>query len=153
MGVSWFEANAYARWLAAEQKLPWRLPTEAEWEKAARGRAGRTYPWGNQWDASKCNSSESKLQRTSPRRLFPKGASEYGCHDLAGNVWEKCSDWYKEDYYKGSTGKNPRGPSGGSFRVIRGGSWISDAEFCRSAFRYRDHPSERAVNLGFRLAR
>jgi formylglycine-generating enzyme required for sulfatase activity len=78
----------------------YRLPTEAEWGKAARGTDGRKYPWGNQWSKEYCNSNELKFNRTKPVGIFPKGASPYGCLDIAGNVWEWCLDWYDNGYYK-----------------------------------------------------
>lgn len=107
------------------------LPSEVQWEKAARGTDGRTYPWGNQWDAARCNNSG---KGTTPVDQYPNGLSTYGCYDMAGNVYEWCSD------------------SQGSLRVYRGGSWNYDAVFCRSAVRYTDVPTYRSFVNGFRLA-
>jgi formylglycine-generating enzyme required for sulfatase activity len=112
--VSWNDAKAYADWAGAA------LPSEAQWEKAARGTDGRLYPWGNDWDAAKCNTGS---KQTSSVGSFPAGASPYGCLDMAGNVWQWCADWYGEDYYKNSPTNNPTGPATGEVRVLRGGSW------------------------------
>ncbi|MCX6580204.1 MAG: SUMF1/EgtB/PvdO family nonheme iron enzyme [Candidatus Aminicenantes bacterium] len=151
--VSWFEAAAYAQWLSGKTGKDYRLPTEAQWEKAARGSRGFQYPWGDKFDKNKCNSYECGLNRTSPVGIFPSGKSPYGGMDMAGNVWEWCSDWYDENYYKKSPKENPQGPAVGSSRVLRGGSWFSDAPICRAAFRYDRHPALRFAFAGFRLSR
>jgi formylglycine-generating enzyme required for sulfatase activity/predicted MPP superfamily phosphohydrolase/energy-coupling factor transporter ATP-binding protein EcfA2 len=153
VGVSWYEASAYANWLSKKTGKTYRLPTEAEWEKAARGTEGREYPWGNEFDKDNCNSSECGLDRTSPVGIFTEGESPYGCLDMAGNVLEWCSDWFDEDYYKKSPGKNPRGPKDGSDRVLRGGYWGIGAPLCRAACRRCDEPAARARGVGFRLLR
>lgn len=153
IGISWYEACAYAKWLSQKTGDSYRLPTEAEWEKAARGTDDRVYPWGNDFDKSKCNSRETGLGRTSPVGIFPQGESPFGCFDMAGNVWEWCSDWFGEEYYKKSPAKNPKGPSIGSYRVFRGGSWYLPSGRCRASYRYAYHPSFRDSILGFRLAR
>jgi formylglycine-generating enzyme required for sulfatase activity/predicted MPP superfamily phosphohydrolase len=152
VGVCWYEAEAYAKWLSAEKGEKYRLPTEAEWEKAARGTDGRKYPWGNQWENEYCN-CEGILGRTSPVGIFLSGESPYGCLDMAGNVWEWCADWYNNSYYKKNPPKNPTGPDHGSYRVIRGGSWFNDAVACAAAYRRYDHPVGRDGALGFRLVR
>jgi formylglycine-generating enzyme required for sulfatase activity/calcineurin-like phosphoesterase family protein/energy-coupling factor transporter ATP-binding protein EcfA2 len=153
VGVSWYEAAAYARWLSQTTGYEYTLPSEAQWEKSARGGKGLVYPWGNKFDKNLCNSSESGLMRTSPVGTFPAGASPYGCMDMAGNVWEWCADWYEKDYYKKSPAKNPQGPSGGSGRVIRGGSWDDGDWGCQCACRHALHPAIRGRDLGFRLVR
>ena len=153
VGVSWYEAVAYACWLAKEMGKPYRLPTEAEWEKAARGTKGLIYPWGNEFDKNKCNYRETRLGRTSPVGIFPGGESPYGCVDMAGNVWEWCLDWFGDEYYKDSPDRSPKGPDNGSYRVVRGGSWGRDAASCRASFRYYDDPAARWLYRGFRLAR
>ncbi len=153
VGVNWYEASAYAEWLSQTTGVKYRLPTEAQWEKAARGSKGLVYPWGNKFDKNKCNSYEGGLRRTSPVGLFPGGESSYGCVDTAGNVWEWCADWYGEDYYKKSPAKNPGGPSAGSGRVLRGGCWVDDARYCRAAYRDAARPAIRDNDVGFRLLR
>ena len=148
--VTWHDAMAYARWAKAE------LPSEAQWEKAARGVDARRFPWGNVWDVKKCNnfSNASPLargehgQQGSPVGSFPAGASPYGVHDMAGNVWEWCRDWYAEDYYAASPKKNPEGPQKGEFRVMRGGSWGSSSKTSRVTARLSQHPEDTMHDCG-----
>jgi len=119
VNVSWNDAKAYCDWAGK------RLPTEAEWEKSARGTDGRKYPWENEWDARKCRCSRNNwgdAGSTSPVGSFPQGISPYGVYDMAGNVWEWCNDWYNDNYYKVAPLRNPKGPKGGNWRVLRGGS-------------------------------
>jgi formylglycine-generating enzyme required for sulfatase activity len=116
--VDWNEATGYAQWAGM-----W-LPTEAQWEKAARGPEGLIWPWGNEWDAAKCRNSGSRGNETTcPAWGYPAGVSGYGTYEQSGNVWEWCADWYGSDYYMASPEKDPAGPTGGSDRVFRGGSW------------------------------
>jgi hypothetical protein len=137
VGVSWYEAEAFARWAGA------RLPSEWEWEAAARGPQGYTYPWADEWTGGRCNSAEANLGVTSAVGLFPDGASQPNgpegdrLDDMAGNVWEWCADWYDER---------------ASSRVLRGGSWYAPARSCRSAHRFRYTPDFRDDYLGFRVA-
>ncbi|MGD2086519.1 MAG: SUMF1/EgtB/PvdO family nonheme iron enzyme [Candidatus Aminicenantes bacterium] len=153
VGVSWYEAAAYASWLSQKTGKDYRLPTEAQWEKAARGTDSREYPWGNEFDKNLCNSRECGLKRTSPVGIFPNGKSPYGCMDMAGNVLEWCSDWFDGGYYKKSPEKNPRGPKTGSRRVLRGGRWGGGAPNCRAAYRVYGGPAGRVDGVGFRLLR
>jgi formylglycine-generating enzyme len=149
VNVSWDDAEAYAKWAGC------RLPTEAQWEKGARGPLGLIYPWGNEWDQSKCRNDKNKgNEKTSLVWGYGKGASGYGSYNQSGNVWEWCADWYDKDYYTKNAGKNPTGPSTGSRRVYRGGCWYDvGASYFRGASRLLYDPSYRDVDLGFRLVR
>jgi formylglycine-generating enzyme required for sulfatase activity len=146
VNVTWNDAKAYADWAGAA------LPTEAQWEKAARGTDGRIFPWGNDWDAGKCSNSVGThgSWKTSPVGNFPAGASPYGCLDMAGNVSQWCADRYDAGYYATSPARNPTGPETGPFRVLRGGSWCyGDLEIFRAALRVGDDPLYRGDYMGF----
>ena len=149
VNITWNDAAAYAAWAGAS------LPTEAQWEKAARGPDGRIYPWGNTWDGAKCrNSAVGTNWATSPSPVgsFPAGAGPYGAQDMAGNVWEWCADWYDAEYYRHAPGRNPTGPATGTGRVLRGGSWnfVDPPDFFRCANRFRSDPLGGFDRLGFR---
>ena len=127
------------------------LPSEAQWEKAARGSDGRIWPWGNVWDGNRCNVTR---RGTTPVGSYPTGVSPYACHDMAGNVLEWVADWYDAGYYARSPGSDPRGPESGDSRVVRGGSWFYDGGgwYVRSAYRGWLEPGFRNRYVGFRLA-
>jgi formylglycine-generating enzyme required for sulfatase activity len=148
--VSWEDAAAYAQWAGCE------LPTEAQWEKAARGPLGLIYPWGNEWEEGKCRNDKNKGdEQTALAWGYPAGVSGQGTYQQSGNVWEWCRDWYDEAYYtKAEAGRNPAGPDRRSIRVSRGGSWGGGvASDFRGAVRAGLDPGYRCDRLGFRLAR
>jgi formylglycine-generating enzyme required for sulfatase activity len=150
-GVSWEDTMAYCKWLSKKTGLTFGLPTEAQWEKAARGTDGRKYPWGNNEPDETLAYFHMKIGKTSRVGSYLRGASPYGLRDMAGNVWEWCRDWYSFDYYSKSSRRNPPGSEAGSFRVLRGGGWAISAEFLCCAYRSHDRPSHRSSDLGFRL--
>jgi len=149
VSMTWEDAAAYAQWAGG------RLPTEAEWEKAASWddakQEKRVYPWGNDFDATRCNASESKIGGTTPVDKYSgKGGSFYGINDMAGNVWEWCEDWYDADYYKSSPARNPKGPDSGYAHVLRGGAWNFDNIFAHSAVRLTLDSDDWGRSIGFR---
>jgi iron(II)-dependent oxidoreductase len=143
--VSWEDAAAYASWAGK------RLPTEAEWERACRGLAdGAKYPWGDR-EPGADEAQFNKLE--GPGRVCALRRNYFDLCDMAGNVWEWCSDWYEKDYYARAPEQNPRGPETGMYRVLRGGSWADEEKYLTCAYRSWARPAERSPNIGFRCAK
>jgi formylglycine-generating enzyme required for sulfatase activity len=152
--VSWHDGNDFCTWLSQKTGENIHLPTEAQWEKAARGTGQRMYPWGNNRPSCSIVNFNNCQGRTMPVGSYPQGVCPYGAYDMGGNVWEWCQDWYDEDYYSYSPYSNPQGPTTGSLRIARGGDWPNDAFWCRTTYRKPHHPPGIKLNsLGFRLAR
>jgi formylglycine-generating enzyme required for sulfatase activity len=153
--VTWGDATAFAAWLARLTGQSWRLPTEAEWEKAARwdtrARQARLYPWGDRWDRTRGNSSENGLRTTSPVGTYPNGASPYGALDMAGNVWEWTSSLIQRYPYTQSNGREDAEST--DSRVLRGGSWDNGPRGVRTAGRGAYQPDYARDNVGFRIVR
>jgi formylglycine-generating enzyme required for sulfatase activity len=145
VGVSWFEADACARMMGR------RLPTEAEWERAARGDEGRRYPWGDDWAPDRA-AHRGLFRHTVPVGCFPAGRSPFGLWDVAGNVWEWVADWYAESGYRAGEESDPLGPAAGTLKVARGGAWNALPPQLRCATRNAWSPEARYSNIGFRTA-
>jgi formylglycine-generating enzyme required for sulfatase activity len=151
VGVSWFEAVGYCEWLSAETGLRFRLPTEAEWERAARGgREGALFPWGDSPPESLPDYADRWT--TGPDPVGRAAPNEFGLFNMCDNVHEWCSDWYAPDYYAVSPDRNPRGPETGGRRSSRGGSWRHHTKISRCAARSSVPPDFKYADYGFRVA-
>ncbi|MBC8252903.1 MAG: formylglycine-generating enzyme family protein [Ardenticatenia bacterium] len=151
VNVTWHDAVAYGNWLAQATGKPYRLPSEAEWEKGARGSDGRIYPWGNQWDVARCNSREGGKGDTTPVGAYPEGASPYGLLDMVGNVWELTRSAYEVYPYDPEDGREDLEASDATRRTARGGSFGDDQRLVRCAFRTEIGPLARFRGTGFRV--
>ncbi len=147
--VSWHDAVAYCRWLSEVTGKAYRLPSEAEWEKAARGSDGRGWPWGDEWREEFANTWESGIGHTTPVGIYPQGKSWYHCLDMAGNVWEWMDDWFQA--YPGN--RFPDEDYGETYKVLRGGSWYYDLGDARCTYRYGYLPLYGNGYRGFRVSR
>ena len=169
VNVSWNDAVAYCEWLSKKEGREYRLPTESQWEYACRAGSKTRFHHGDDAEglASVGNVADGTAKEKFPKLTWaieakdgyavtaPVGefkANAFGLHDMHGNVWEWCSDWYGSDYYGNSQTDDPTGPTSGSLRVLRGGSWSDNARYCRSALRLGPPPGYRSINLGFRIA-
>jgi formylglycine-generating enzyme required for sulfatase activity len=142
--VCWYDAVAYTRWLGQRLGMPIALPTEAQWQRAAQGDDGRSFPWGNHFDRTRCNTAESNLRGPSPVDAYPEGISVYGVHDLAGNVWEWCLNVAGRP--------NSINPKTVGQRAVRGGSWMHTREYATTSYREQCQPAAQFSFLGFRVA-
>jgi formylglycine-generating enzyme required for sulfatase activity len=149
VNVSWNDALSFAHWAGLA------LPTEAQWERAARGTDGRKFPWGQEWDAQKCRCSIEYLADgggTAPVSSYPEGKSPDGILDMSGNVLEWCADWYGAEYYKMAPDSDPRGPESGESHILRGGTWFDNIDdFFRCTDRSWHDPALWYLGGGFRL--
>ena len=153
INVSWSDAKAFCDWITSKTGNIVSLPTEAQWEKAARGTDQLYYPWGNGSPNSSLCNYLNYVGKTQPVGSYSSGVSPYGVHDMAGNVWEWCSDWYGSSYYSSSPTNNPTGPTSGASRVIRGGGWQDYASDIRSANRATTYPTTSNERFGIRIVK
>jgi sulfatase modifying factor 1 len=159
VGITWADAMAYCAWRSKKEHADFSLPTEAQWEKAARGEDKRTYPWGNQLPDKKRATTEITEKMPNVGRC-ELGRSPYGVSDLVGNVWNWCSDWYDREYYRKSPELNPSGPAEAVRKVVRGGNWVflgccsgTPAYALRTSRRNSFHPNIQKKSIGFRCVK
>jgi len=151
VAVSWFEADAYCQWLRASTGLPFRLPTEAEWERAARGGLeGKLFPWGD--DEPSTRPSYADRWKAAPEPVGKSQPNGYGLFEMCENVHEWCSDWFAPDYYAASPERNPQGPAAGARKASRGGSWRHQIKIARCSARSSIPPEFHYADYGFRIA-
>jgi formylglycine-generating enzyme required for sulfatase activity len=152
--VCWDDAVAYCQWLSEGTRLVYRLPTEAEWEKAARGTDGRIYPWGNHWDTTRCNTPENGINNTTPVAAYPDGASPSGLLDMVGNVWEWCATKWGNTYPYNVEQDEWCGAylQGDVSRAVRGGSFYDYSSYARCASRWFEPHWFEGKEVGFRVA-
>jgi len=157
VGVSWFEAQAFCKWLSLKTGQVYRLPYEAEWERAARGLTQKRYAWGDDLDGSLANfenSGDSFEPGLTPIDYYPENVTSEGVYGMIGNVWEWCQDWYGGSaYYAASEQSNPSGPANGTSRILRAGGWVDSAYYQRAANRNSSFPENRNPIQGFRCVR
>lgn len=146
--VYWSNVVAFCEWASQKTGEKIYLPTEAEWEKGARGTDGRVYPWGMSWEEGRCNSTRTGIRATTPVTRYSGGVSPYGVWDMAGNVWEWTNSWFMP-YPNHKIADNIYGQK---YRVLRGGSWVGRVELLRSSFRMKDDSEDRYMFIGFRCA-
>jgi formylglycine-generating enzyme len=152
VAVSWFEAVAYCEWLTAATGQPYRLPTEAEWERAARGGAeDKPYPWGD--EPPQLRPNYAIRWKTGPERVAQSEPNAYGLYEMCENVHEWCSDWFAPSYYLGAPQRNPRGPESGTRRASRGGSWRHHVKNSKCYTRSSIPPEFQYADYGFRVVR
>lgn len=149
VGVTWFEAVAYCHWLSGETGVKYQLPTEAEWEYAARDPSSWEWPWGDTFDPARANTAESALEQTSPVGLFPDGKTWCEAQDMIGNVWEWCRSLHKPYPYQADDGREDPYASGS--RGLRGGSWSYGKRYARCACRNGVDPGHFDGSIGFRM--
>ena len=148
--ISWKNAVKYCEWRSKRNNAVYRLPYEAEWEKAARGGEKRTFSWGYTYSKNNTRANLNSETAVSATSFKP---NPYGLYNMSGNVWEWCIDWYSPDYYKKTVSRNPAGPVKGTYRIVRGGSFRFSEKSCRTYERNAEKPDSHVFDIGFRCIR